>query len=274
MAEAARLPGGWQLLVASRRGRLHAHRGAHREDAAAWRATADAWCVAIADGAGSAPYSRVGAHVAVSQAVHAAADALSRPGVSPAEALAQGARAAQQALHALAETAPCAPRALRTTLLAVAGRGAQVALMQVGDGAMVCRGASGTVRQPVGGHAGDFSGEVSHFLPDPGALDALLASIVEVPPADATVLLLATDGVEDPWYPLPRTAPGLLASLAGEAPPAGTMPNGLTLTATASPGGVLAAGDPAAALTAWLGFEKRGENDDRTLALLRAPGSG
>ena len=81
-------------------------------------------------------------------------------------------------------------------------------------------------------------------------------------------LLLATDGVEDPWYPLARHAPALLASLAGEA---ATVPEGLLLTGTAAP---LREADGAGdALLHWLAFEKRGENDDRTLAVVRSPGA-
>lgn len=269
-----RLPDGWQLLLASRRGRLHAHRGAHREDAAAWRAGAHGWCVAVADGAGSAAYSRLGSLAAAEGAAHAVAAALAMPGVPPEDALARGAHAAQQALALLAERAPCDPRALRTTLLVAAGRGTARAIMQVGDGAILCGTPRDGFRQPVTGHGGEFAGEVSHFLPDPGALEALLASVTALPSADDEVLLLATDGVEDPWYPLARTTPGLLASLAGASPPNGTVPTGLTLpAAVAGDGGVLAAADPAAALVAWLGFERRGENDDRTLALVRPPGT-
>ncbi|MBU6365061.1 MAG: protein phosphatase 2C domain-containing protein [Gemmatimonadetes bacterium] len=269
-----RLPDGWQLLLASRRGRLHAHRGAHREDAAAWRAEAHGWCVAVADGAGSAAHSRLGSFTAAECAAHAVAAALAMPEVALEDALARGAHAAQQALAWLAERAPCDPRALRTTLLVAAGRGSARAVMQVGDGAIICGTPADGFRQPVAGHGGEYAGEVSHFLPDPGALEALLASVTALPPSADEVLLLATDGVEDPWYPLARTAPGLLASLAGASPPAGTVPTGLTLpAAVADNGGVLTAADPAAALVAWLGFERRGENDDRTLALVRPPGS-
>lgn len=273
MADALPLPPEGGLLVASRRGRLHAHRGAHREDAAAWRVTPAGWCVAVADGAGSAAYSRVGAALATQRAVATVAAALAVAGTTPAEALAQGATAAQTALAALAEHAPCAPRDLRTTLLVAAGAGDQVAVMQVGDGAIVCAAPQGGFTQPLAGHAGDFSGEVTHFLPDPGAAEALAASITALPVGGVAALLLATDGVEDPWYPLARSAPALLASLAGATPAPGTLPDGLLLRTVAAPaGGILAAPDPAPRLLEWMGFEKRGENDDRTLALVRLPG--
>jgi hypothetical protein len=46
-------------------------------------------------------------------------------------------------------------------------------------------------------------------------------------------------------------------------------PEGLLLTDT--PAGVLASDTPGEALLHWLAFEKRGENDDRTLAVVRCP---
>ena len=164
--------------------------------------------------------------------------------------------------------APCAPRDLRTTLLVAVGTGPRVALMQVGDGAIVCGGPTQPFRQPIAAHSGAFSGEVSHFLPDAGAVQALHASITALSPEEAHTVLLATDGVEDPWYPLARHAPSLLAALAGEE---AAVPDGLQLSGTAA--GVLASDRAGEALLHWLAFEKRGENDDRTLAVVRCPGA-
>ncbi len=261
------LSGGGRLLLASRRGRLHAHRGDHREDAMAWRTGSAGWCVAVADGAGSAVYSRVGAHVAVHVVVHEALRAL-QYGNTLTAALGAAADAVQAALDTLAAEGPCAPRDLRTTLLVAVGTGARVALMQVGDGAIVCEGPTSPFRQPIAAHSGAYSGEVAHFLPDAGAVEALRASITELEAGEARTLLLATDGVEDPWYPLARHAPALLASLAGEA---ATVPEGLLLTGTAAP--LREADGVGDALLHWLAFEKRGENDDRTLAVVRCPGA-
>jgi hypothetical protein len=263
----APLPGGGRLLLASRRGRLHAHRGDHREDAMAWRTDGAGWCVAVADGAGSAAYSRVGAHVAVHAVVHEVLLALRHGHPLPA-VLRAAADAVQAALDALAAKAPCALRDLRTTLLVAVGTGERVALMQVGDGAIVCDGPTSPFRQPIAGHRGEYSGEVAHFLPDAGAVEALRASITVLGPGEAHTLLLATDGVEDPWYPLVRHAPALLASLAGEA---ATVPAGLLLSGTAAP--LLEADGAGDALLHWLAFEKRGENDDRTLAVVRCRGA-
>jgi hypothetical protein len=261
------LAGGGRLLLASRRGRLHAHRGDHREDAMAWRTSAAGWCVAVADGAGSAVHSRVGAHVAAQVVVRQALQALGAGLALPA-VLTAAADAAQAALDTLVTKAPCAPRDLRTTLLVAVGAGQRLALMQVGDGAIVCAGPTQPFRQPIAAHGGAFSGEVAHFLPDAGAVQALRASITELAPGEAHTVLLATDGVEDPWYPLARHAPALLASLAGEE---AAVPEGLLLAGTAS--SVWASDQAGEALLHWLAFEQRGENDDRTLAVVRCPGA-
>ncbi len=50
----------WNLLGASVRGKLHAHQAQWRDDAFAWQQAGDWTCIAVADGAGSAPLSRVG----------------------------------------------------------------------------------------------------------------------------------------------------------------------------------------------------------------------
>ena len=82
---------------------------------------------------------------------------------------------------------------------------------------------------------------------------------------DVTV---ATDGVEDPWYPFTRHAGPLYTQLlhgVGDTVSAG----GVTSSHRAP---VLTAPDPVHALIEWLAFEKRGENDDRTLCVIRQDG--
>lgn len=56
---------GQQLLIASKRGRSHAHKGSFRDDDYAYASLADDWAIiALADGAGSAKYSRKGSQLA------------------------------------------------------------------------------------------------------------------------------------------------------------------------------------------------------------------
>jgi hypothetical protein len=277
----------WRLLLASRRGRLHAHRGDHREDAGHLAAFDDGWCTAVADGAGSAAYSRLGSAIATAVATNVVREQLSASGAATgmpagdtpaAERLATVLRMAAQTVNAsqreFAQRAGLALRELRTTLLVAAWYRDHVGVMQVGDGAMALLHTSGAVSHPHTAATGDYSGEVAHFLPDDGALEVLLASVRTIPAADVCGVLLASDGVEDPWYPFTRFARPLLRSLLhGHADPTGA-PNGEpdsepgpAALVPARPDSVLRAADPVEALGEWLAFEKRGENDDRTLSL-------
>jgi len=271
---------GWALLLAARRGRLHAHRGEHREDAGALVVYQRGWCAAVADGAGSAPYSRLGAAIAV----HVVTEIL-RGRLAPLErptrvdtthvadtlraALTEAATAVQAAMQGFADRSGCAPRALRTTLLVATQYEEQIGLVQVGDGGIIWLHDDGRTSQPLAGDAGEFSGEVAHFLPDPGALAQLQQSVFVRPAADCVGILLASDGVEDPWYPLSRHASALYQQLQDGLSPLHPTPGGV-IAARHAP--VLSDADPVHALVEWLAYEKRGENDDRTLCVIRREG--
>ena len=266
---------GWSLLVASRRGRLHAHRGDHRDDAGQVLLFDHGWCSAVADGAGSATYSRLGASIATHVATHAVRDSIRHAlqheqgdDAQPAmlgRALEAGATAANQALRDFAARCGLALRDLRTTLLMAAHHDRRIGLLQVGDGASAWLSTDGTVSQPLSGPITEFSGEVAHFLPDEGAIEQLLQSLVIRDASSCAALILATDGVEDPWYPFTRHAGPLYAQLLHGVRDAVSL-GGVTSSHKAP---VLNAPDPVDALIEWLAFEKRGENDDRTLCVIR-----
>ena len=258
----------WQLAAISRRGRLHAHRAEHREDAAAIVVLASGWCAAVADGAGSAPFSRIGAALAVHAASATCAASL-ESGESLAAALANGARAADTLLRTFAAFTHTPLRSLRTTLLVALYHQGEIGVMHVGDGGAALLHDDGRVSIPTAGHAGEFSGEVAHFLPDDGAADALLASVHVESAARLAGVLLVTDGIEDPWYPMHRTAPALFDQLVGGVRDDNADIAGVTQRFR---GPVLSAEQPAHALAAWTTFEKRGENDDRTLFVARQHG--
>jgi len=253
----------WTLVMASRRGRLHAHRGDHREDAGHLLPFPGGWCAAVADGAGSASFSRLGSAIATATVTHALREALRRkPSLAPA--MREAAHAANEAQRTFAARAGIALREFRTTLLVAARLDDTLAVMQVGDGAMALLHEDGLVSHPHAAATGDYSGEVAHFLPDEGALAVLQASVRTMPAHGVCAVLLASDGVDDPWYPFTRWARPLVHSLAHGANAESERPASLV---PSWPDSVLRAADPVHALTEWLAFEKRGENDDRTLCL-------
>jgi hypothetical protein len=267
----------WSLLVASRRGRLHAHRGEHREDAGSVLSFADGWCTAVADGAGSAEYSRLGSAMAtrtvtleVREALLSAVHAASAAGAADVDllgtAMRQAAQRVNDRMRDFAAAVGIAGRELRTTLLVATRFREQLAVMQVGDGAMALVHRDGSASHPHAVATGDYSGEVTHFLPDDGALEVLQASVHIVPAADVVAVLLASDGVEDPWYPFSRYASPLVQVLTHghDAAAPASLPPALVPVFT---GAVVDTADPVQSLCEWLAFEKRGENDDRTLCL-------
>ncbi|MBY0489452.1 MAG: protein phosphatase 2C domain-containing protein [Gemmatimonadaceae bacterium] len=259
---------GWSLVLASRRGRVHAHRGEHREDAGTLLRFSGGFVAAVADGAGSAPWSRLGSAIATDVVTHALREALHH-GSAPAEALSgalvTAAAQVNEAMRRFAEQAGLPHKALRCTLLVIAVHAHQLGVLQVGDGAMALRRHDGTLVHPHAAATGDFSGEVAHFLPDEGALAVLQQSVAVYDAREISAALLATDGVEDPWYPFTRHAGSLFDVLQHGSHSAAVLPAGLTLS---WPDSVTAAPDPVHALAEWLAFEKRGENDDRTLCLI------
>ena len=264
MASLKRAP--WSGVAVSRRGRLHAHRGDFREDAITLRTHATGWCAAVADGAGSSAWSRVGSAVATHTFCTVFAESMGSP-----ETRAHAASLAVfDTMRALATRVDLPPRALRTTLLAVAIDGDELITVQVGDGGIVLVDTDGSIRAPQLGDSGEFSGDVTHFLPDDGTGERLAASLHVTRADGVRAVLLASDGIEDPWYPLPRHAPMLVQSLEhGVADTTAAAIAAATDVIVTSRGPVAEANVPVSALAEWMTFEKRGENDDRSLLFAR-----
>ena len=267
---------GWSLVAGTRRGRSHAHQAQWREDAAAVASLPgpDGYPLRLlvaADGAGSARWSRVGAEAA-SRTVVASFAAHGATLADPGAMLVAAAAEAVDELRRLAAAGGGEGRDVRTTLLIAALWGPpgaeRLACTQVGDGAILVRTTDGVVTQLGTGDSGEFSGEVSCFVPDEGAAERAASALLRRDAHDVSHLVLITDGIEDPFYPIARRGPVLLAQLMdGVSAPAEHFQK------QAVHGPVF--GDPAMLerLAQWLTFERRGENDDRTIvAAVRAAG--
>ena len=263
------LPGrdGRVMAAASLRGRLHADRGAWREDGCALGAVAGWHILAVADGAGSSRLARVGAESACS----AARDALERDlrELRPAStggfdevpqtedliavrALLTGAvRAAIAEIERIAKARSEDVDAFATTLLVALHRrwGGQdvVASVQVGDGA-VCAATSDGVRLIGSGDAGEYAGE-TRFVTTAGIEQSLDHRVRFLMQARVHLLAVMTDGVADDFFPSEERMPNLLDALRREAEYWPDLEGGLL---------------------DWLRYERRGSNDDRTIAILMA----
>lgn len=253
----------WHLLGASVRGRSHGHRGEYRDDAMATHVDGQLLLLAVADGAGSSPLSRIGAAVTAQVAVertaarYAADVATGAPVSRLGTAMAHAVHDAALRLHELAAAGEVAPASLRTTLVLVALLGDMMLVSQVGDGAVLVQKRDGTVLRVGAQRETAWAGEVTCFIPDACAMTQA-AALRQVSADEVTLVALMTDGIDDPFHPLEQSAAQLVAQWRyGTSTPIGT-------ARQRAQGPVL---DHAAALLQWMTFEQRGEVDDRTLLL-------
>lgn len=211
-------------LAASLRGRAHAHKGQARDDDF-FVAFNSGWHVAIvADGAGSAKYSRHGSHLACQVAgaflqrelageygeiITKSVQTQQMPDLNLLcqTLLANAAARAVQAIEAEALSQPdTAPRDFATTLLMTVTRPDIVPgqdlyfSYSVGDGVMALYQPGQTLDILSVGDGGEFAGQ-TRFLAFDALSDGELAKRCQtrVVPA-GHVLLLMTDGVSDPFF--------------------------------------------------------------------------
>jgi len=288
----------WRVAGATRRGRLHAHQGTHREDAVGFTSGVNFTVLTVADGAGSSKLSRLGSQVAVNtvlgylthhlplvkpptgspgkvDAVSGTVATPSAPIDAPTNELVAALRsllsnaviASCLALQELAVRANASPKDFRCTLLSVLHyqeeRREWLLANQVGDGAICLLLKNKSIQRCCAADSGEFSGEVSCFVPDEcaksKALDIHLCSTVD----QVDTVMLCSDGVEDPFYPMERRAVEIFRQLHS-----GVREKLPDFMYQATQGPILGPGPVGGGLAQWLGFEKRGENDDRSLLLL------
>ncbi|PAW83542.1 MAG: hypothetical protein B9S33_13615, partial [Pedosphaera sp. Tous-C6FEB] len=269
---------GWRAAGASRRGRMHANGGTHREDALACDAHDRATVLCVSDGAGSCQHSRIGSHVAAQRVVEflLAATAAVDPAIAAdatklkellSARVTEAVLCATDALLDLAKQSGCAPKDFRCTLLtALHYRGAAHELLltnQIGDGAICLLRKDKSTARLGASDSGTHSGEVSCFVPDDCARVKAKAVECVTPVEPIECVLLCSDGIEDPFYPLEKQAGAIFQQFyTGVTAP---LPDFKAQLPQPAP---LLQESAAWGLAQWLEFEKRGENDDRTVAVL------
>jgi serine/threonine protein phosphatase PrpC len=277
---AARSPDGLHLVAARVRGRKHKHEGKNCDDWFAFAFRGPWTIIAVADGAGSKPLSRVGARVACEAAVgslslelpvtldgtdiHQAATCLHHAFHRAHEAVRLAAGERQLGLEDLATTLVLAVHA---TVPRAGSESSLVLACQVGDGIAVVVSADGKVHVLGEPDLGSYGGE-TEFITTPAMLtpDNLgRKTRTFLEPLQA--LLVMTDGVADDYYPadpeVRRLWGDLVANHVLEPPPhPGPFPqrereNG------------------AERLRAWLdAYYVRGSFDDRTVVVLHRENRG
>lgn len=278
------------ILAASQRGRSHAHEGKPRDDHFKILRNAETgWSIlAVADGAGSAPFSREGARIAAETAVRYCDEHIrevettecflpfcAEPGneelgkqVSQAiyNVLANAAADAHRAIQDEAQKRERGKKDYASTLLFAACKrfdfGWFIASFAVGDGAMAVIGEregqpfADLLAEP---DEGEFSGQTRFITMDDIFKDGEAAKRLRIKIVpDFTALLLMTDGVSDAKFETdanlhtPQKWQDLWQELQ-QLPLARSAEEGETAQKN---------------LLEWLNFWSPGNHDDRTLALI------
>lgn len=276
------------LLGASRRGRSHAHVGSYRDDAFAIETLHSGWqLLIVADGAGSARYSRRGAQLICQTAAAYLREHLTDP---LAESLSASSRAwaadpqnaelrqrlkaqlaallGQAAYQALAsihkqasERADAQVKDFASTALIGLCRhfpadsdgpgGSLCACYWVGDGAVAMYSQGQGVELLGLGDSGEFAGQTRFLDTSAVSVEAIAARTRFGWAQELTAFVLMSDGVSDAKFPTE-------ASLA-------SLPHWDALWAELNP--LLSGEDAGARLLDWLAFWSPGNHDDRTLVL-------
>lgn len=277
--EGTREPGGWRLAGASVRGRLHAHRALWREDAFAFAAKGGWTIVAVSDGAGSVPLSRVGARLGCESAVahlKASLEGFSpssedKEGLTESELpalqgfLAGAAGAALAAIRRESAARERPPEEFAATLLVVVHRlwrGRRlIGALQVGDGCVALLDwDDGVTLLGVADH-GEHSSE-TRFLTTQGVEETFPNRVFFSVKDRLRCIAAMTDGVSDDFFPEKKR---IVELLLGEELPGMRGRDGQPVRGVMR--SVAGAEDPHSALLEWLRYEKRGSSDDRTLVL-------
>jgi hypothetical protein len=267
----------WNILAASVRGKLHAHRAMWREDAYGHARVNDWTLVAVSDGAGSARLSRVGARIACVESLRTVKELLCdfrlrETGDSPSAAdlmrirtfLSEGARKAQLGLLREAQARGCAVRDLNCTFLMAIHCPWNaldfVAAIQIGDGAVGLFMNDDTCTLLGVADHGEYSSE-TRFLNTPYIEHEFDQRVLFSSKKGLRCLAVMCDGVSDDFFPEDKRLIELFI---------GNPINGLR-TRTGEPvWGVMrgAAVNTGESLRDWLRYEKKGSSDDRTLVLM------
>ena len=185
----------WRVIGASVAGTAHQSTNTPCQDAHCFRAS-DRWLVlAVADGAGSASLSQEGAKLATQTAVNFITEQLQRrhPVIRPdfLELLSETLKVVRESLLTLSEQKQCQLNQLATTISCAVVTDTHLAAIQVGDGTIVCRDASGETFQILRPKRGEYANE-THFITSD---DAFMHTQIQISRRPIVSLAALTDGL-------------------------------------------------------------------------------
>ena len=198
----------WKVVAASVAGVSHEKAGLPCQDAHGIRQLSEVVLLAaVADGAGSATLAEVGARVAVEVGLqtleHRIRATSSANAQVSAEDLKEALEAVRAALEAEAEAQQEPVRELATTLLLAAVSSDQVAVLQVGDGAVIARGAQGDFFPLTVPPDAEYANATT-FVTSPDALESAQIVLDNRP---IFALALFSDGLQRLALKLPEGTP-------------------------------------------------------------------
>ena len=182
----------WRFAAAKTVGTSHLKVGAPCQDRFACAATPEGVVLAVADGAGSAARSEIGAELAVTTVTDHLARALDGTAGDWSARLIEAARAARTTVLARAIEDGCASRDYASTLLVVVATAVGGAALQLGDGVIAYRDIDGwaPLFWP---QKGEYA-NMTHFLTDDGAEGAWEVACL---PGHEIEIALMSDGLEN-----------------------------------------------------------------------------
>lgn len=200
---------GWQAIASSVLGTSHQKRGQPCQDAHAWDILGPGWIVAaVADGAGSASLSDVGAQVATQTAVEQIKRQWDKLEIEHSEVcweelLEEVLAQAQKAIAAESLTRDVEMRQLATTLLILVANSQKVAVAQVGDGAVVIGDRQGHLIALTQPENGEYANETTFLI----SANALESAQIKVWEGEIAHFALFSDGLQRLALKLPEGTP-------------------------------------------------------------------
>lgn len=199
---------GWRVLGIAVQGASHARQGSPCQDAIEYRVLpGGVLLAALADGAGSASLSELGAQIAVEVALlsmeTSLENGLSLESAAREAVLREAFLTARLALEQLALEQGEALRSYAATLTCILASGDGVSVAQLGDGAVIAGEDSNSLAAVTQPQRGEYINE-TYFLTQDGALDQVAMFTLDQPP---TLLAAMSDGLTRLALKMPGNTP-------------------------------------------------------------------